>query len=70
MAELFVWGVKENCPRKVLENKFGQCGKVTDVHNTGKGYAFVTMINGNAAWKAIRDRAFQVIHVITAQPGS
>ena len=34
---------------------FGRCGEVTDVYNTRKGYAFVTMIDKNAAQAAIRD---------------
>jgi len=54
-SKLFVYGVNENCPREVLENEFGRCGEVTDVYNTGKGYAFVTMIDENAAQAAIRD---------------
>ena len=52
-SKLFVYGVNENCPRDVLENEFGRCGEVTDVYNTGKGYAFVTMIDENAAQAAI-----------------
>ena len=54
-SKLFVHGVNENCPREVLEKEFGQCGEVTDAYNTGKGYAFVTMIDGNAAFAAIRE---------------
>ena len=41
--KLFVQGVNENCPREVLENEFGRFGEVTEVCNTGKGFAFVTM---------------------------
>ena len=47
--KLFVHGVDEDCPRKVLESEFGRCGEVTNVYNTGKGYAFVTMKEESAA---------------------
>ena len=43
-AELFVWGVKANTPSEVLENEFSQCGEVLDAYNTGRGYAYVTMV--------------------------
>ena len=45
MAELFVWGVKEKTPNEVLENEFGECGEVLDAYNTGRGYAYVTMVS-------------------------
>ena len=48
-SKLFVHGVNENCPREVLEKEFGRCGEVTDVYNNGRGYAFVTMKDENAA---------------------
>ena len=47
--KLFVYGVDANCPREVLEKEFGRCGRVTDIYNTGKGYAFITMNDENAA---------------------
>ena len=53
-SKLFVYGVNENCPREVLENEFGRCGEVTDVYNTGRGFAFVTMTDENAAQDAIK----------------
>ena len=43
MSKLFVYGVSERCPRDVLKREFERWGEVTDVDNTGKGYAFVTM---------------------------
>ena len=49
-SKLFVHGVNENCP---LEKEFGKCGEVTDVYNNGKGYAFVTMKDENAAQEGI-----------------
>ena len=54
-VKLFVYGVKETSTEEVLKTSFGRCGEVTDVYNTGKGYAFVTMIDENAAQAAIRD---------------
>ena len=44
-----------------LTTLFGRCGEVTDVYNTGKGYAFVTMIDANAAQAAIRELNCAVI---------
>lgn len=32
-----------------------RCGEVTDVYNTGKGYAFVTMVDEDAAQAAMRE---------------
>merc|ERR1719398_544337 len=55
MSKLFVYGVNERCPRDVLEAEFGRCGEVTDVYNTGKGYAFVTMVDEDAAQAAMRE---------------
>ena len=40
MAEeikLFCYGISANCPRDVMESKFGKFGRVSDVYNTGKG---------------------------------
>merc|ERR1712029_724075 len=54
MAKLFVYGVSPHCPRDVLESEFGRCGEVTDVYNTEKGYAFVTMADDNGAEQAIQ----------------
>ena len=41
-CRLFVYGVSEDVQRQELEDEFGQCGRVTDAYNTGKGYAFIT----------------------------
>ena len=54
-SKLFIYGVKEDYPEETLANVFGRSGQVTDVKNTGNGYAFVTMIDENAAQAAIRD---------------
>merc|ERR1719322_1230280 len=55
MSKLFVYGVNERCPRDVLESEVGRGGEVTDVYNTGKGYAFVTMVDEDAAQAAMRE---------------
>ena len=43
MTKLFVYGVNRETPNDLLEETFNKCGEVTDVFNTGKGFAFVTM---------------------------
>ena len=55
MAKLFVYGIDPSCPRETLEGEFGRCGEVTDVYNTEKGYAFVTMADDDGADQAIRE---------------
>ena len=52
MAKLFVYGVDPSCPRETLEGEFGQCGEVTDVYNTEKGYAFVKYHGLNIEYNA------------------
>ena len=40
MAEeikVFCYGISANCPRDLVESKFGKFGRVSDVYNTGKG---------------------------------
>jgi len=51
--KLFVYGISASCPRDVLEDKFGKCGRVNDVFNTGKGYAFITMDDEKDAQDAV-----------------
>lgn len=55
MAKLFVYGVNARCPRDTIENEFARCGEVTDVYNTQKGYAFVTMADDAGAEAAIKE---------------
>ena len=43
MTKLFVYGVNSRCPRDLLEDEFGRCGKVEDVYITGKGKYFSTL---------------------------
>merc|ERR1719245_2535798 len=52
-VRLFVYGISASCPRDLLEDKFGKCGRVNDVYNTGKGFAFVTMEDDRGAQDAI-----------------
>jgi RNA recognition motif-containing protein len=54
MSKLFVYGINARCPRNIIEEEFGRCGEVTDVYNTEKGYAFVTMADEEAANNAVR----------------
>ncbi|XP_040577354.1 RNA-binding protein 3 [Lepeophtheirus salmonis] len=53
-TKLFVHGVRDTCPRSVLEDEFSKIGPVTDVYITEKGYAFVTMTNSEDADDAAR----------------
>ena len=41
-CKLFVYGVDQNMENGDLSAEFEKCGQVTDVYNTGKGFAFVT----------------------------
>ena len=41
-CKLFVYGVDENLANGDLQAEFEKFGIVTDVYNTGKGFAFVT----------------------------
>ena len=41
-CKLFVYGVDENMANGDLQAEFEKFGMVTDVYNTGKGFAFVT----------------------------
>merc|ERR1712020_768243 len=54
-VKLFVYGINANCPRDLLEDTFEKCGKVNDIFNTGKGYAFVTMADERDAKIACED---------------
>merc|ERR1712183_670318 len=61
MAKLFVYGIDPSCPRETLEGEFSRCGEVTDVYNTEKGYAFVTMADDDGADQAIRELNGKVV---------
>merc|ERR1719492_389509 len=54
-CKLFIYGVDQNFQNIELQSEFEKFGPVTDVHNTGKGYAFVTFEDKNSAETAIRE---------------
>jgi len=41
-CKLFIYGVDQNFENSGLQAEFEKFGTVTDVYNTGKGFAFVT----------------------------
>ena len=59
--KLFVYGVRSSCPRDLLEREFSKSGHVSDIFNTGKGYAFVTMQDERDAKNACDDLNGQTI---------
>nr|XP_040565978.1 cold-inducible RNA-binding protein-like [Lepeophtheirus salmonis] len=61
-TKLFVYGVRDTCPRSVLEDEFSKIGPVADVHITEKGYAFVTMMNPEDAEGAMRKLNGTTVH--------
>ena len=36
-TKIFVYGISADCPRDVMEDKFGKFGTVKEVFNSGKG---------------------------------
>jgi RNA recognition motif-containing protein len=59
--KIFVYGVNGSCPKDLLESEFAKSGRVTDIFNTGKGYAFVTMADERDAKIACEDLNGQTI---------
>ncbi len=55
MSKLFVYGVDENCDNNDIQGEFEKFGTVTDVYNTGKGYAFVTFDRDEDSKTAARE---------------
>ena len=53
MTQLFVYGVHADCPRRLIKEEFSKYGGVTNVYNSRKGFAFVTMADKNSAESAI-----------------
>ena len=53
-CKLFVYGVDQNMENGDLSAEFEKCGQVTDVYNTGKGFAFVTFSSKAEAQSAIQ----------------
>ena len=73
-CRLFVYGVSEDVQRQELEDEFGQCGRVTDAYNTGKGYAFITYNSPGEANQAVSqlhgtEPFGQTMKVDLAKPG-
>ena len=54
-CRLFIYGIDENVSNSELKAKFGEHGWITDIYNTGKGYAFVTFHHQSSADRAIND---------------
>merc|ERR1719221_1641847 len=54
-CKLFIYGIDQNFQNIELQTEFEKFGTVTDVHNTGKGYAFVTFDSKESADSAIRE---------------
>ena len=42
MSKLFVYGIDQSASNHEIQGEFEKFGMVSDVYNTGKGYAFVT----------------------------
>jgi RNA recognition motif-containing protein len=61
MSKLFVYGVDEGTENHDIQSEFGKFGTVTDVYNTGKGYAFVTFDRDEDAKTAIQEMDGQTV---------
>ena len=54
-CKLFIYGVDPSCKEQELQDQFEKFGPVTDTHNTGKGYAFLTFADKSSAQTAIQE---------------
>ena len=54
-TKIFVYGVSADIPRDLLEDKFEKFGRVKEIFNSGKGYAFITMDDERDAKAAIEE---------------
>jgi len=54
-CKLFVYGIDQNMDNGDLQAEFEKFGSVTDVYNTGKGYAFVTFSRKDEAQAATQE---------------
>lgn len=59
--KLFVYGIDQNAAKEDIQDEFAKFGNVTDVYNTGKGYAFVTYDSQDDARTAIKELDGQTI---------
>ena len=57
-CKLFVYGVDQNMANEELQGEFEKFGMVTDVYNTGKGFAFVTFDRKEDA-ENVRENSFK-----------
>jgi len=53
-CKLFVYGVEQDMENDAISEAFGSFGNVTDVYNSGKGFAFVTYSSKEEASAAIQ----------------
>ena len=49
---LFVYGIDRNMSNGDIQSEFEKYGAMTNVYNTGKGYAFVTFSRMDEAYQA------------------
>merc|ERR1719481_1862883 len=54
-CKLFIYGVDQNFANSDLQAEFEKFGTVTDVYNTGKGFAFITYERKEDAEAATRE---------------
>merc|ERR1712071_451392 len=54
-CKLFVYGVDQNMDNGEIQSHFEKHGRVVDVYNTGKGFAFVTFDSKEEAASATRE---------------
>merc|ERR1712168_1495992 len=54
-CKLFIYGIDQGMQNSKLKAEFDKFGNVVDVHNTGKGFAFVTFDQQQDAQTAIRE---------------
>ena len=53
-TKLFVYGVDQTLPSGHIKEEFNKFGNVTDVHNPGKGFAFVNFERKEDCEEAIK----------------
>jgi len=61
-CKLFIYGVDQNMANGDLQAEFEKFGMVTDVYNTGKGFAFVTFDRKEDAQTATKEMDGQTVN--------
>merc|ERR1719187_924496 len=61
-CKLFIYGVDQNMANGDLQAEFEKFGMVTDVYNTGKGFAFVTFDRKEDAQTATQEMDGQTVN--------